>query len=117
MKPRRRYTTGLDFALPESEDSKLIDPVDSVLVEVRAGGLLFVDGRELALDGLLGYLAPKLRQDPSKPVIVRPVDGASYGDAVDVLDELRLGRGRLGLAAEIEISLPTWREVELFWPG
>ncbi len=110
-------TRGLDFALPEPQDSKLIDPVDSVLVEVRAGGALQVDGREMSLGGLLAYLEPRLRQSPDKPVIVRPVDGASYGDAVDVLDELRMGRQRLGLAAEIEISLPTWREIETFWPG
>ena len=110
-------TRGLDFALPEEQDSKLIDPVDSVLVEVRAGGALEVDGRAMVLEGLLDYLEPKLRQAPDKPVIVRPVEGASYGNAVDVLDELRSGKSRLGLATEIQITLPTWREVAMFWPS
>lgn len=110
-------TRGLDFALPKPEDSKLVDPVESVLIEVGRGGALSVDGHNLPLDGLLGYLEPKLRANPGKPVIVRPVDGARYGDAVDVLDELRQGRRRLGLAADIDIALPTWREIEEFWPS
>ena len=109
-------TRGLDFAMPEERPGP-IDPVEAVLVEVRAGGELQVDGREMRLAGLLAYLEPKLRQAPRKPVIVRPVDDASYGNAVDVLDELRMGRQRLGLETEIEISLPTWREIETLWPG
>lgn len=110
-------TRGLDFALPEQAEHEPIDPVEAVLVEVRAGGELQVDGRPMSLAGLLGYLEPKLLQAPHKPVIVRPVDGASYGNAVDVLDELRMGKTRLGLETEIEISLPTWREIETLWPG
>lgn len=92
----------------------MIDPVESVLVEVQRAGALVVDGRELSLRGLLPYLEPKLRRNPGKPVIVRAADGTPYGAMVDVMDELRQGRNRLGLAQEIEIALPTARET-LLW--
>lgn len=109
-------TQGLDLSLPrETEEPVVIDPVESVLVEVLGRGHLVVDGREMGLWGLLPYLAPKLRRNPAKPVIVRPASNAPYGAAVDVLDELRQGKARLGLAEEIRIALPTKREAARYW--
>lgn len=106
-------TQGLDMALPPDEPRE-IDPVESVLVEVQRAGALVVDGRQLSIGGLLGYLEPKLRRNPGKPVIVRAAEGTPYGAMVDVMDELRQGRDRLGLAQEIEIALPTDREAVLW---
>lgn len=109
-------TQGLDLSLPqETDEPVVIDPVESVLVEVLGRGRLVVDGREMEIEGLLPYLQPKLRRNPNKPVIVRPAPGAPYGAAVDVLDELRQGKTRLGLAREIQIALPTEREGARFW--
>lgn len=109
-------TQGLDLKLPRDPPEPLkIDPVESVLVEVQGLGRLVVDGREMELGGLLPYLEPKLRRNPDKPVIVRPAPEAPYGAAVDVLDELRQGKARLGLAKEIQIALPTEREAARFW--
>ncbi len=111
-------TKGLDLAQPaEEEPPSLIDPVDSILVEVLADGSLRVDKQPLGLARLLSHLEPTLRANPVKPVIVRPAPDAAYGVMVDVLDELRQGRQRLGLADEIVIALPTEREVRLFWPS
>ncbi len=106
-------TQGLDLALPPDEPRE-IDPVESVLVEVQRAGALVVDGRQLPLGGLLPYLEPKLRRNPGKPVIVRAADGTPYGAMVDVIDELRQGKGRLGLVQEIQLALPTDREA-LLW--
>lgn len=104
-------TQGLDLALPpEPPDPVPVEPVESVLVEVEGAGRLTVDGRSMTLGELLPYLEPKLRRNPTKPVIVRPGPDAPYGAAVDVLDELRQGKGRLKLGHEIRIALPTARE-------
>ena len=107
-------TRGLDFGVPPDEAGP-IDPIESVLVEVHAAGPLSVDRHELPLGDLLAYLAPKLRANPSKPVILRPDAETPYGRMVDVLDELRQGRERLALADDIVISIPTSREVDAFW--
>lgn len=104
-------TRGLDFQLPEEQEGpRLIEPVESVLVKVQPTGTLQVDGRSMPLGGLLPYLAPKLARSPTKPVIVVTDPAAPYGAMVAVLDELRLGKERLGLAEEIVIAIPTGAE-------
>jgi len=108
-------TRGLDLGLPPPPDpDDTIDPVESVLVEVHGQGRLTVDDKDMELSGLLPYLEPKLRRNPEKPVIVRAASGAPYGAMVDVLDELRQGKTRLGLDREIQVALPTDREARLW---
>ena len=107
---------GLDFKLPEEDDdARRIDPVESVLVEIRADGRLQVDRRPMELGALLDYLAPKLERNPVKPVIILPDPAAPYGSMVAVYDELRRGREELRLAEEIRIALPTRRETVEVW--
>jgi biopolymer transport protein ExbD len=111
-------TRGVDMAMPEEDNKpRLIEPQESIHVEVGPYGLLRVDGESLTLAGLLTYLEPKLKLEPGKPVIVEAEDATPYGPMVDVLDELRQGRQKLGLTDEINIALPTEREMQLFWPG
>lgn len=107
-------TRGLDLTFPPDLPLE-VDPVEAVLVEVRAPGELVVDRRPMALGELLEYLRPKLAQNPDKPVILKALDGAPYGAVVDVLDELRQGRERLGLDREISVALPTEREQTIWW--
>lgn len=109
-------TRGLDLALPEEEDTRDVEPLASIFVEVGSGGALTVDREPVAFERLLAHLGPKLEREPGKPVIVQAAPGTSYGPMVDVLDELRQGRARLGLAEEIQIALPTEREVEMYFP-
>ncbi len=59
---------------------------------------------------LLPYLRPRLTANPDKPVMVRPLAEAPYGEAVEVLDLPRQGKQKLGLSGEINIALPTARE-------
>lgn len=108
-------TQGLDFDISEDPDPQPIEPVEAVLVEVLPGGGLQVDGRPLRLKQLLPYLAPKLAQDPGKPVLVRTAPTAPYGATVTVLDELRQARQKLGLERDVVISTPTEREIAQFW--
>ncbi len=66
-------TKGLDFAPSKDQPDRPIEALESVLVEVLPGGGLRVDGRPMVLGDLLGYLAPKLAANPTKPVILRPL--------------------------------------------
>ena len=108
-------TRGLDFGMPDNDDSTVISTVESVLVEIDRGGGLTVDRKAMGLDGLLPYLAPILEQNPKKPVILRPKADSEYRHMVAVYDVLRQGKERLDLADEIQVSLPTEREVRSFW--
>ena len=65
-------------------------------MQIQADASLLVDGRPLALDQLLPYLAPKLGRNPDKPVIIHPLPEAPYGSMVAVYDELRQGKDRAG---------------------
>ncbi len=107
-------TRGLDFAVPkEDRNPPSIEREESVLISVRQGGQIDVDGRPMALGEILQYLRPKLERNPLKPVILRPDPEAAYGDMVKVYDLLRGGKDK-GLEIK-NISIPTQREIEQFW--
>jgi len=126
-------TRGLDFALPKDDKAPpIIEKLDSVLITIRPGGALEVDGRTMQLSGVFDYLKPKLDRDPNKPVIIRPEPNAAYGDMVRVYDFLRqiklvdgkivtrkdvepITNERWDEARNINISIPTQREIDQFW--
>jgi len=107
-------TRGLDFALPEDTQTPEIKQEDSIDVHVLRGGAIQVDGTGLALEGLLPYVAEKLRQNPDKPVILRTDPDATYGDMIRVFDELRQAPDKIDLEIKT-ISIPTRREIENLW--
>ena len=108
-------TRGLDFALPEEDDTPpVIEKEDSVLIEITSGGELIVDQRAMPLAEVLDYLRPKLEVNPKKPVIIRPDPASAYKHMVAVLDELRQAPKK-NFKEEIRISIPTQREIESFW--
>jgi biopolymer transport protein ExbD len=108
-------TRGLDFALPdENQDTPEIKQEDSVDVYVMPGGQIQVDGKPIALEGLLPYVADKLKQNPDKPVILRTDPQATYGDMIAVFDELRQAPDKVGIEIKT-ISIPTQREIENIW--
>ena len=107
-------TRGLDFALPEEDDSPpMIEPEEAVLIEIQPAGNLVVDQRPMDLGDVLEYLQPKLENNPKKPVIIQPDPAANYGSMVRVFDELRQGPDKIG--HEVNISVPTRREIDQFW--
>jgi len=116
-------TRGLDFALPEeSQNLPEIQQEESIDVFVMPGEdlQLQVDGKPLPLEELLPYVGAKLRDNPSKPVILRTDPEGTYGNMISVFDELRRAPERfkeLGLGIDnIEtISIPTRREIENIW--
>ena len=107
-------TRGLDFSLPQEEDTPLVDKEESVLIEIQPGGVLMVDNRAMQLSEVLDYLKPKLERNPMKPVIIRPDEIAEYGYMVDVFDELRQAKDKIGIEVK-NVSIPTQREIQMFW--
>lgn len=107
-------TRGLDFALPKEEKNPpLIEKEESVLIEIKPGGQIVVDGKPMLLYGILDYLKPILAVNQIKPVIIRPDPEAAYGDMLRVYDVLRGGKDH---GVEVRnISIPTQREIEQFW--
>jgi len=107
-------TRGLDFALPEDTQTPEIKQEDSIDVHVVRGGAIEVDGTGIALEGLLPYVAEKLKQNPDKPVILRTDPDATYGDMIRVFDELRQAPDKIDMEIKT-ISIPTRREIESLW--
>jgi biopolymer transport protein ExbD len=108
-------TRGLDFALPKEDDRPpLIEKEDSILVRINPGGGIEVDQKAMGLDQILDYIKTKLEQDPLKPVIIQPDEAASYGDMVNVFDELRQSKEKKDFEIK-NISIPTRREIDAFW--
>jgi biopolymer transport protein ExbD len=107
-------TRGLDFALPEDTQTPEIKQEDSIDVHVLRGGSIEVDHKPMPLEGLLPYVAEKLRQNPDKPVILRTDPDATYGDMIAVFDELRQAPDKIDMEIKT-ISIPTRREIENLW--
>ncbi len=108
-------TRGLDFSLPQEDDTPpMVEKEEAVLIEIQSGGVFVVDQKPMPLDQILEYLKPKLERNPKKPVIIRPDQNTEYGYMVDVFDELRQAQDKIGLEVK-NISIPTQREIEMFW--
>jgi biopolymer transport protein ExbD len=101
-------TRGIQFSLPKHDEAALTaEPEAAVLIEIASTGTLTVDNRPLALDGLSGYLAPKLERNPEKSVILQTSLDAPYQAMTDVFDELR----KVGVQ---NLVIPTSTELEMY---
>jgi biopolymer transport protein ExbD len=109
-------TRGLEFQVPRDE-ATIIEPEEAVLIYIGADTKLTVDGDPMELDGVLTYLAPKLERNPNKPVILQTDPKAPYYAMVDVMDELQQGKEKLDLPKDINVAIPTQREIEEQWGG
>ena len=108
-------TRGLDFSLPPEDDTPpMVEKEEAVLIEIQSGGVYLVDQKAMPLEDILEYLKPKLERNPTKPVIIRPQPEAQYGFMVAVFDELRQAEDKIGIKVK-NISIPTQREIEMFW--
>lgn len=132
-------TRGLDFALPKDDDTPpVIEKEDSVLIEIQPGGQLLVDQSSKELGDIYDYLKPKLERNPQKPVIIKPHPEAPYGEMLAVFDMLRsikidqrgdavrvyqvtmkdiqeAEKNEEDLGKDVNVSIPTQREIESFW--
>ncbi len=133
-------TRGLDFSLPKDDDNPpIVEKEDSVLIEIQPDGQYLVDRKAMKLDEIFEYLKPKLEANYKKPVILRSDRSASYGfmvAAFDTLRHIKIKKHENGtreayvvtpaqiqtaeeeeedLGDEVNISLPTQREIDAFW--
>jgi biopolymer transport protein ExbD len=110
-------TRGLEFQVPREDDAIVIEPEEAVLIVIGPDTKLTVDGDPMELDGVLAYLAPKLARNPNKPVILQTDPKAPYYAMVSVMDELQQGKEKLKLVKDINVAIPTQREIEEQWGG
>ncbi len=132
-------TRGLDFALPKDDDTPpIIEKEEAVLIEIRPSGDVIVDREIKDLVDIFDYLKPKLERNPKKPVIIKPEPEAPYGKMVAVFDVLRrikikkegtkvsvyeidlqeiqqAEKDEIDLGKDVNVSIPTQREIESFW--
>ena len=126
-------TRGLDFSLPKDDDQPpVVEKEDSVLIEILPNGDYLVDQKPMMGNEIIGYLKPKLQNNPKKPVIIKPQPEAPYGEMVAVFDILRRAKifdrdlvtrsdrpdytdEQWEEGKDINISIPTQREIESFW--
>ena len=114
-------TKGLDFAVPKEDPSRSeVKAEESIFIQVKPDGSFIVDNRPLPIDEWANYLRTKV--DPgsnppviSKPIILRPDPDAPYGKMMEAFDELRQMKEKLNLGKDLNISLPTQREIENVW--
>lgn len=136
-------TRGLDFALPKDDDTPpIVEKEESVLIEIRPSGDVIVDQEVKELSDIFDYLKPKLEVNPKKPVIIKPDPEAPYGKMVAAFDTLRRIKIKqenpgapamvyeidlkaiqeaekdgeeADLGKDVNVSIPTQREIESFW--
>lgn len=133
-------TRGLDFSLPKDEDSPpVVEKEDSVLIEIQSDGQYLVDQKVMLVTEIFDYLKPKLEANPKKPVIIKPDPSSQYGAMMTVFDSLRhvkikthdngarkvytitpaqlqeAEEDETDLGADVNISIPTQREIDAFW--
>jgi len=96
---------GIDFNLPKEEKEAVEDKeVEAVHIVVDEFSRITVDGNPMNLNEIQAYLKPKLEINKKKFVILQTHDDATYGDMMDVLDELKQ-------AEVVNIALPTKEEI------
>jgi biopolymer transport protein ExbD len=98
---------GIDFRLPkESEDTEQIDQIDvkAIEIEVLASGRILINKVPKNINDIQSTIRPQLAVNPKKFVIIVVHDDATYGDMMDVMDELK--------EADVQnIALPSKEEI------
>jgi biopolymer transport protein ExbD len=101
-------TRGIQFSLPKYDEAALTaEPEAAVLIEIASDSSLTVDNRSMALADLKSYIAPKLRQNPTKSIILQTSVEAPYQAMTDVFDELR----QVGVQ---NLVIPTSTELQMY---
>ncbi len=100
-------TRGIDYGLPQREQTNEIQPKESIYIHIRNTGEMTVDFRPVAnLTELASYIKAKMQETGGKkPVIIRTDPDVPYGRTIAVLDVLKVLDVR-------NISIPTETEVE-----
>lgn len=110
------YTThqGLRFQFPKDDPDELnIQPEEAIHIQILGEGVYRVDRVPMTGDELAAYIAEKMRQNPSKPVIIQTMPEVPYAAMVDVFDLLKqLQVKNVSIPTESEIA--RWRALGYF---
>ncbi|GAB4229311.1 MAG: biopolymer transporter ExbD [Acidobacteriota bacterium] len=110
------YTTnqGLRFQFPKDDPDELnIQPEEAIHIQILGEGTYRVDRVPMTVDELTAYIAEKMRQNPSKPVIIQTLPEVPYAAMVDVFDLLKqLQVKNVSIPTESEIA--RWRALGYF---
>jgi len=105
-------TKGLDFSLPKDEQEELEEqPEEAVNIQILADNSLLVDEKEMVVGDILEYIRPKLERNPNKPIIINTDPDARYASMINVFDELRQSKERIGIEVK-NIAIPTRKDLE-----
>ena len=95
---------GIDFNLPKDEPDKIEEETEAIHIIIDQFSRITIDGNPVNLAEIRPYVREKLDINPKKFVILQTDDDATYGDMMDVMDELKQ-------ADVINIALPTKAEI------
>ena len=98
---------GIDFRLPIDPDEPQIEQVElkAVEIEIQSSGRILINREPKNVRDIQPYIRPILAVNPKKFVIMIVNDSATYGDMMDVMDELK--------DANVQnIALPSKEEIQ-----
>jgi len=83
---------GIDFRLPKAnEEVNEIEQIDvkAIEIEVLASGRILINKQPKNLNDIQPTIRPQLAANPKKFVMIVVHSDATYGDMMDVMDELK----------------------------
>jgi len=84
---------GINVNLPSASSSTQNKQKMNVIVTVTENGIFYFNKEEVSIDALLSRLMSLKNNDPDAGVIINGDEKAFFGDAINILDEVR----RLGI--------------------
>jgi biopolymer transport protein ExbD len=95
---------GIKISLPEAKSSQMQDRKE-ITVSITKDGEIFLNGKEVNLDGLFQRLTVMIKKDPGKAVIIKADKKIILEKAVRVLDAVKLaGATKIVVATEMELK-------------
>jgi len=107
-------TKGLEFKLPQEEESGPAEEEEAVFIQVFPEGTINVDCQPMDHNRILEYLYPKLSRNPEKPVIIYSDPDAEYQGMISVYDVLMSAEEKWkaeGMKVK-NISIPTQSDIQ-----
>ena len=98
---------GIDFRLPgTSEEEQELDKKElkAITIKVMASGRMVVNGQPMNLSEIQPFLKPVIEIKENQFVIIQMDEDATYGNMMDVLDELKQANVK-------NIALPSRQEI------
>ena len=107
---------GIEHVLPpQDEDQDVIDPEESIYIEIFPGGQAEMDKQPFTMDQVdkvYKYVSSKVQINAKKPIILHTNREAEYGDMVTVFNELK--KLSIDLKLDLAITIPSKTEAQRY---